>query len=156
LDVSVQAQIINLLLELQKEMGLTLLFISHDLSVVRHVSDRIAVMYLGQIVEYGDAQTIYTSPRHPYTQALISAIPIHHPSQRGKKKRVRLKGELPSPINPPKGCRFASRCPRVMPHCFHQKPEMQTVAEGQFVSCFLYELAPIRLKQGNQVEIKTV
>lgn len=151
LDVSVQAQILNLLLELQAEMALTLLFISHDLSVVRHVSDNIAVMYLGQIVEYGDAQKIYSNPKHPYTQALISSIPIRHPKQRGTKKRVQLKGELPSPINPPKGCRFASRCSRVMPHCYDQKPEMQAVSEEQFVSCFLYELAPIRFDQGNKL-----
>lgn len=143
LDVSVQAQIINLLLDLQADMGLTLLFISHDLSVVRHVSDQIAVMYLGEIVEYGDAQTIYQSPRHPYTQALISAIPISHPSQRGQKQRVSLKGELPSPINPPQGCRFASRCPKVMPHCRHLKPDMQAVGQDQCVSCFLYEVAPM-------------
>lgn len=125
LDVSVQSQILNLLLNLQKEMGLTTLFISHDLSVVRHVSDRIAVMYLGQIVEMADTQALYNNPKHPYTEALLSAIPVPDPQIR--RERIILKGEVPSPINPPNGCRFHTRCRYVMDICKNEVPRLKTV-----------------------------
>ncbi|MGO2507899.1 MAG: ABC transporter ATP-binding protein [Vibrio hibernica] len=154
LDVSVQAQILNLLLELQKEMQLTLIFIAHDLSVVRHISDNIAVMYLGKIVEYGAAEQVYRDPKHPYTQSLLSAIPITHPKYRDAKlreqelgigKRILLKGDIPSPIDIPKGCRFASRCQQVMPQCLQIEPELMVEKESQSfgfsrkVACFLHQ-----------------
>lgn len=154
LDVSVQAQILNLLLELQKEMQLTLIFIAHDLSVVRHISDNIAVMYLGKIVEYGSAEQVYRDPKHPYTQSLLSAIPITHPKYRDAKlreqelgigKRILLKGDIPSPIDIPKGCRFASRCSQVMPQCLQIEPELTAEKESQSaeysrkVACFLHQ-----------------
>ncbi|OEF23906.1 ABC transporter ATP-binding protein [Vibrio rumoiensis] len=148
LDVSVQAQILNLLLELQREMNLTLIFIAHDLSVVRHISDKIAVMYLGKVVEYGDAQTVYQHPKHPYTQSLLSAVPITHPKYRnaqlrqkelGIGERILLKGDIPSPINIPSGCRFASRCPQVMPICSQQQPDLiEDTNSAQSMACFLY------------------
>ncbi|MBD1572360.1 ABC transporter ATP-binding protein [Vibrio sp. S17_S38] len=154
LDVSVQAQILNLLLELQKEMQLTLIFIAHDLSVVRHISDNIAVMYLGKIVEYGPAEQVYRDPKHPYTQSLLSAIPITHPKYRDAKlreqelgigKRILLKGDIPSPIDIPKGCRFASRCQQVMPQCLQIEPELmvekvsQSSGPSRKVACFLHQ-----------------
>lgn len=154
LDVSVQAQILNLLLELQKEMQLTLIFIAHDLSVVRHISDNIAVMYLGKIVEYGPAEQVYRDPKHPYTQSLLSAIPITHPKYRDVKlreqelgigKRILLTGDIPSPIDIPKGCRFASRCQQVMPQCLQIEPELVAEKENlssgssRKVACFLHQ-----------------
>jgi len=123
LDVSIQSQILNLLLDLQQEMNLTYIFIAHDLAVVRHVSDRIAVMYLGKIVEYTDADTIYESPLHPYTRALISAIPV--PDPRIRKKKQILIGDVPSPINPPSGCRFHTRCPHAKGICTHEEPRLE-------------------------------
>ncbi|MGR6840355.1 ABC transporter ATP-binding protein [Aliivibrio wodanis] len=139
LDVSVQAQIVNLLLDLQKEMNLALIFIAHDLSVVKHISDKVAVMYLGKIVEYGNADTLYNSPKHPYTEALLSAIPVVHPRFRGK-ERIILKGDVPSPINPPKGCRFSTRCPRAEKNCFHDEPQRQIVDDNAYeVACHLYK-----------------
>ena len=120
LDVSIQSQILNLLLDLQREMALTYIFISHDLSVVKHISDTLAVMYLGKIIEYGDADTIYETPVHPYTQALISAIPIPDPYV--KRKRIILKGDVPSPGDPPRGCRFHTRCPLVIDRCRTEDP----------------------------------
>ncbi len=125
LDVSIQSQILNLLLELQQEMGLSYVFIAHDLAVVKHISDHIAVMYLGKIVEYTDADKLYESPLHPYTRALISAIPVPDPAI--KKDRQILSGDVPSPIHPPQGCRFHTRCPVAFDLCFHQEPELRPV-----------------------------
>lgn len=129
LDVSIQSQILNLLLSLQKEMNLTYLFISHDLAVVKHISDRIAVMYLGQIVEFAKASTIIESPKHPYTQALISAIPEPNPER--KRKKVILEGDVPSPINPPTGCRFHTRCPAAKDICKEEIPDIKSFDEGE-------------------------
>ena len=133
LDVSIQSQIINLLLELQREMRLALIFIAHDLAVVKHVSDRIAVMYLGEVVETADAHQIYESPRHPYTQALISAIPVPDPGARSN--RIVLAGDVPSPIDPPQGCRFHTRCRHARNDCRRSKPELTTVERGASVAC---------------------
>lgn len=136
LDVSIQAQIINLMQDLQYSLGLTYLFIAHDLHVVRHIASRIAVMYLGNIVEIGDAKTIYDQPKHPYTQALLSAVPVPDPSR--KSKRILLSGEVPSPINPPSGCKFHPRCPHVMPVCKEKPPELITIGKKQQAACYLY------------------
>ena len=125
LDVSIQSQILNLLLDLQKELGLSYLFISHDLAVVKHVSDRIAIMYLGRIVEIGDAQTLYNSPAHPYTQALLSAIPVPDPLH--KSQRQILQGDVPSPIDPPTGCHFHTRCPHAEARCRAESPILRSV-----------------------------
>jgi oligopeptide/dipeptide ABC transporter ATP-binding protein len=135
LDVSVQSQIINLLLELQKEMKLSFLFIAHDLSVVRHISDKVAVMYLGKIVEHTDADSIYKNPMHPYTKALISAIPEPDPTL--KKERIVLQGDVPSPINPPSGCRFHTRCPYATDKCKDEEPVLRNLGQGveHEVSC---------------------
>ena len=138
LDVSIQAQLINLLKDLQAEFGLTYLFISHDLGVVRYVSDRVAIMYLGRIVEEGSCESIFDSPRHPYTQALISAIPI--PDPRSEKQRVPqvLTGEIPSPLSPPSGCRFHTRCPvAIQPDCSVQDPEHIQITSGHWAACIL-------------------
>lgn len=135
LDVSIQSQVINLLMDLQEERNLTYLFISHDLSVVKHISDRIGVMYLGTIVELAPKNTLYEEPLHPYTQALLSAIPVSDPTI--KKERILLTGDIPSPANPPTGCRFHTRCPYVMDKCKTIVPEFKEVAPEHFVACHL-------------------
>lgn len=138
LDVSIQAQVINLLEDIQKEMNLSYLFIAHDLSMVRHISDRIGVMYLGHLMEVGPANDIYYRPLHPYTIALLSAIPISDPDVAKAKKRIILDGEIPSPINPPVGCPFASRCPKASERCSRENPKPVQIGE-RLISCFLYE-----------------
>jgi len=138
LDVSIQAQTINLFLDLQKQMGLTYLFISHDLSVVKYISSRVAVMYLGKIVEVAGRDELYTHPLHPYTRALLSAVPVPDPSK--TKERILLKGDIPSPLDPPVGCVFSSRCPEVKEEiCLKKHPELKEKKDGHFVSCFLRE-----------------
>lgn len=138
LDVSVQAQVVNLLKKLQKEKGLTYLFIAHDLSMVKHISDRIGVMYLGNMMELTESNNLYEKPLHPYTKALLSAIPIPDPDIEESRERMILEGELPSPINPPSGCVFRTRCPFAMKACTKVKPEWQEVETNHFVACHLY------------------
>ena len=139
LDVSIQAQIINLLEDLQQEFGLTYLFIAHDLSVVRHISDRVAVMYLGKMVELTDRTELYNNPLHPYTQALLSAVPIPDPAIEAQRRRIILEGDVPSPANPPKGCNFSTRYPRVMDICRDKEPDFKDLGSEHFVACWLYE-----------------
>ena len=139
LDVSIQAQSINLLREMQVKMGLTYLFVAHDLSMVRHISDQVAVMYLGKIVELTSSDELYSNPVHPYTQALLSTIPIPDPDVEEARERIVLNGDVPSPISPPKGCRFCSRCKYATKKCSEMEPEMKQIGTGHYVACHLYD-----------------
>lgn len=138
LDVSIQAQVVNMLEDLQEKMGLTYLFIAHDLSMVKHISNRIGVMYLGKMMELGNSNELYSKPLHPYTQALLSAVPIPDPEQAAQRKRIVLEGEIPSPIDPPPGCRFKGRCRYVKPICSEAEPVLKDVGNGHLVACHLY------------------
>jgi oligopeptide transport system ATP-binding protein len=139
LDVSIQAQILNLMRELQQRFNLTYLFIAHDLAVVKHICDRVAVMYLGEIVEEADTEEIFANPLHPYTQALLSAIPV--PVPRGEREKARLVGDVPTPINPPEGCRFHTRCPIVIDDCKTAKPPLKEISPGHRVACIRTEVS---------------
>ncbi|MEK4208697.1 MULTISPECIES: ABC transporter ATP-binding protein [Paenibacillus] len=145
LDVSIQSQVLNLLQDLQEEYGLTYLFISHDLSVVEHISDRIGVMYLGSLVETADKDTLYDRPLHPYTQALLSSVPVPDPSL--KKERIILKGDLPSPVDPPTGCRFHTRCPSCMEICKQHVPVFREVGPGHELACHLFDEEMLKLER---------
>lgn len=138
LDVSIQAQVVNMLEDLQKDLGLTYLFIAHDLSMVKHISNRVGVMYLGKLVELAESNELYTHPQHPYTQALLSAIPIPDPDMAESRKRIILEGEIPSPIDPPAGCRFKGRCRYAKPVCSEKDPEFKDLGGGHFVACHLF------------------
>ncbi|GAA0718300.1 ATP-binding cassette domain-containing protein [Clostridium malenominatum] len=138
LDVSIQAQVVNLLIKLQRELGLTYLFIAHDLSMVKHISDRVGVMYLGTMVELTSSKELYANPKHPYTQALLSAIPIPDPEVEKNRHRIMLEGEVPSPINPKPGCRFVARCKYAKEICSQEIPELKEVSKDHFVACHLF------------------
>jgi oligopeptide transport system ATP-binding protein len=137
LDVSIQAQVVNMLEDLQEEFGLTYLFIAHDLSMVRHISDRVAVMYLGKIVELTDRYSLYNEPLHPYTKALLSAVPIPDPVVEETRQRIILEGDVPSPVNPPKGCNFNTRCPVAIDRCFEEDPEFREISTEHYCACHL-------------------
>lgn len=149
LDVSIQAQVVNLLIELQKERNLTYLFIAHDLSMVKHISDRVAVMYLGSIVEFATSNELYENPKHPYTKALMSAIPIPDPNEEKSKKRIPLDGEIPSPINPKPGCRFAARCQYAIDLCHKEMPMLKEIGDEHFTACHRVE----EINKDNTVEV---
>lgn len=138
LDVSIQAQILNLMMERKKEMNLTYMFVTHDLSVVKHISDNILVLYMGKMVEMADSDALFENPLHPYTKALLEAIPVPNPSRRGKDMVV-MKGEVTSPVNPGPGCRFAPRCPNATKECFKCMPEWKEISDGHYVACHLYD-----------------
>ena len=139
LDVSIQSQVINLLHDLQEKLGLTYLFIAHDLNIVKYISDRIAVMYLGNVVELASSDELYKNTLHPYSQALLSAVPIPDPSAEAQKHRIIISGDVPSPINTPKGCNFAGRCPKACDKCKESKPQLKEITPGHFVACHLVE-----------------
>ncbi|MEA4899058.1 MAG: oligopeptide/dipeptide ABC transporter ATP-binding protein [Christensenellaceae bacterium] len=139
LDVSIQAQVVNLLKDFQQELGLSYLFIAHDLSMVRYVSDRVGVMYLGKLVELADAEEIYRQPKHPYTVGLLNSIPIPNPRLARAKQVSSIEGDIPSPIDPPPGCRFHTRCPRAMPRCSQEEPELKEIGPGHQVACHLFD-----------------
>jgi peptide/nickel transport system ATP-binding protein len=142
LDVSVKAQIVNLLQDLQKKLGLALLFISHDLAIVEHMARRVAVMYLGKIVELAPKRQIFATPKHPYTQALLSAVPVPEPG--AARQRIILKGDVPSPINPPTGCRFHTRCPYVLDRCRREEPALRSIQSGHLAACHLHDLPTVQ------------
>jgi oligopeptide transport system ATP-binding protein len=139
LDVSIQAQVVNLLEDLQAKLGLTYLFISHDLSMVKHIADRVAVMYLGKMVELADVETLFASPKHPYTKALLSAVPVPDPKIEANRRRIILTGDIPDPANPPAGCRFCTRCPEVFDRCRVEEPAWRQVQPGRFAACHRIE-----------------
>jgi peptide/nickel transport system ATP-binding protein len=147
LDVSVKAQIVNLLSDLQDELGLALLFISHDLAIVEHLTHRVAVMYLGKIVELADRKTLFGTPHHPYTRALLSAVPVPDPTV--KRQRIILRGDVPSPINPPSGCRFHTRCPFVFDRCKTEEPQLRDVGMGRMSACHL-DVVPDQVPEANR------
>jgi oligopeptide transport system ATP-binding protein len=151
LDVSIRAQVVNLLESLQRDFGLTYLFIAHDLSLVRHITDRVAVMYLGKVVEIGTREDIYERPSHPYTQALLSAIPIEDPTHRGKRKRIVLEGDVPNPANPPSGCRFRTRCWKAQPICAEEEPALIDRGQGHPSACHFAEIVkPLQISGNSQ------
>jgi oligopeptide transport system ATP-binding protein len=139
LDVSIQAQVVNLLMDLQEEMGLTLIFIAHDLSIVKHISTKIMVLYLGNMVELANSEDIYRNPRHPYTQALISAVPIPDPKIEKQKDLILIEGDLPSPVNPPSGCVFRTRCQKAQKICSEEKPEFIEASNSHEVACHFHD-----------------
>jgi len=156
LDVSIQAQVVNLLEDLQEKLGLTYLFISHDLSMVRHIADRVAVMYLGRIAELSPRDDLYAEPLHPYAKALLSAVPEPDPSLENKRERIILQGDVPSPSNPPKGCNFCTRCPEAFPLCHEVKPDLHQVRPGRFVACHLFPADNQTQSAGHTGAVKSV